>query len=309
MYLRSNESLSSRIKRIPPSLSRPFLSVCAKLQIAPVATYACLCLWNFRLVDQSKSHKDPANLDSLISFTGTRAESWFYVMSDAIEAQGGSLVTELTATLLNRSSYAVTSALQDLADTLNSMAATIARMSEHLDPDYFYNVIRPWISGFQNASARGLPNGIVYEDGTGQDRYQQLAGGSNGQTTLLPFFDLVLGIQHSTENRDFIKDMHEYMPGTHVNFLKIMSQHRSFRDFVADCPHDVGLHQAYNKAIESLKVLRSKHVNLVTRYIAMPSQKETSSRGTEMQGTAGTSPMPFLKSMREESGQAKLETL
>ena len=274
-----------------------------------MAAYACLCLWNFRLIDQSKSHKDPANLDSLISFTGTRAESWFYVMSVAIEAQGGCLVTELATTLLDPSPHAVKSVLQDLASTLDSMTVTMARMSEHLDPDYFWNVIRSWISGFQNASAKGLPNGIIYEDGTGQDRYQQLAGGSNGQTTLLPFFDLVLGIQHSTENKDFISDMHEYMPGIHIDFLKTISQHRSFRDFITERPHDVGLYQAYNQAVESLKVLRSKHVNLITRYIVIPSRKESSRHGTEVQGTAGTSPMPFLKSMREESEQAKLEAL
>lgn len=51
-------------------------------------------------------------------------------------------------------------------------------------------------------AAAGLPNGVFYDEGEGVGRWRQLRGGSNGQSSLIQFFDHILGIDHtSTGNR------------------------------------------------------------------------------------------------------------
>ena len=68
--------------------------------------------------------------------------------------------------------------------------------------------------------SRGLPNGLVYDDGTGKTEDRRVhAGGSNGQSSLIQFFDIVLGISHpSSSDGSFITDMRAYMPGKHRRF-------------------------------------------------------------------------------------------
>ena len=42
----------------------------------------------------------------------------------------------------------------------------------------------------------GLPSGVVFDTGKGDEPYRQYGGGSNAQSTLIQFFDAVLGVEH-----------------------------------------------------------------------------------------------------------------
>ena len=80
------------IKRLPPCISVPFLKISSHLGLPPTATYAALNLWNFAPLRLDSSLSDVENLRTLHTFTGTPDESWFYLISVAIESHGASII-------------------------------------------------------------------------------------------------------------------------------------------------------------------------------------------------------------------------
>jgi indoleamine 2,3-dioxygenase len=69
-------------------------------------------------------------------------------------------------------------------------------MYEKCSPPIFYHQIRPFLAGSKNMAAAGLPDGVFYDTGNGNGKWRQHSGGSNAQSSLIQFFDIVLGIEH-----------------------------------------------------------------------------------------------------------------
>ena len=47
----------------------------------------------------------------------------------------------------------------------------------------------------------GLPNGVFYDEGNGKGEWRQYSGGSNAQSSLIAFCDVVLRVEHC-ESKD-----------------------------------------------------------------------------------------------------------
>ena len=190
----------------------------------------------------------------------------------------------------------VTAALQIMAECLDELGSLLNRMYEHCDPHVFYHRIRPFLAGSKNMADAGLPNGVVFEDGSGVEPYRQYGGGSNAQSSLIQFFDIVLGITHrptgtgapisSTYNaqttqptsppppsHNFILEMRSHMPGPHARFLRDVSSAANIRSFVLAHPQNRPLSLAYDAALAMLRALRDKHIQLVSRYIITKSRE------------------------------------
>ena len=278
--------------RLPPSISVPLLAVSNHLEMLPVATYAALCLWNFKplFVDEEIDSLD--NLATLFTFTGSLDESWFYLVSVTIEARGGPIVPlMLTAMAAARQGDADTVArcLRTFAERLDELNQLLLRMHENCDPVIFYHRIRPFLAGSKNMAEAGLPLGVMLDTGSGQDEYRQYSGGSNGQSSLIQFFDIALGIEHHTtgeravsgaggarappSRNNFITDMRRYMPGPHARFLRDVASVANIRDFVKENSDNHPLSIAYDACISMLSNFRDKHIALVTRYIVLPSRE------------------------------------
>src|SRR5205823_4702295 len=86
--------------------------------------------------------------------------------------------------------------LRSFAERLDELGSILQRMYENCDPHVFYHRVRPFLAGSKNMADAGLPNGVIYEDGTGNEVYRQFSGGSNAQSSLIQFFDIVLGVEH-----------------------------------------------------------------------------------------------------------------
>ncbi|KAK4186773.1 Indoleamine 2,3-dioxygenase [Podospora australis] len=281
--------------RLPPPIAIPLLKVSAHLEVPPVATYAAVCLWNFKPLFMDEDIDNLENLASLMTFTGAIDESWFYLVSVAMEARGAPIVPlMLTAIAAARENdaNAVTKCLNTFAERLDDLTMLLLRMHENCDPTIFYNRIRPFLAGSKNMAEAGLPNGVLYEDNTGTETYRQYAGGSNAQSSLIQFFDIVLGIQHrptgekaappSERGREghppapkhnFIMEMRQYMPGPHRRFLNDVQSVANIREYVEQNRSNTELCVAYDACLAMLRALRDKHIAIVTRYIVLPSKE------------------------------------
>ncbi|EQK98798.1 Indoleamine 2,3-dioxygenase subfamily [Ophiocordyceps sinensis CO18] len=278
--------------RLPPSLSVPLLDIADRLQVPPVATYAAVCLWNFKPMFLDEDVDNLENLATLNTFTGSIDESWFYLVSVAIEARGAPvlpLMLNAMAAARRDDSPALARCLRAFAECLADLATILQRMHESCDPVIFYHRIRPFLAGSKNMAEAGLPRGVLYDDGSGTQVHRQYSGGSNAQSSLIQFFDIALGIRHrpTGETRDagpgspgrpapshnFIQDMRKYMPGPHARFLDDVSRVANIREYVESQLDDVELCTAYDACLAMLSAFRDKHVAIVPRYIINPSRE------------------------------------
>jgi indoleamine 2,3-dioxygenase len=193
----------------------------------------------------------------------------------------------------------VVEALHTFAERLDELGTLLTRMYENCDPHVFYHRIRPFLAGSKNMADAGLPNGVVYDDGTPNPPYRQYGGGSNAQSSLIQFFDIILGVEHrptgekprsqdsSTESEqeggtprkpkhNFIQDMRTYMPGPHRRFLEHVSLTANIREYVETHRSNRSLSIAYDACLAMLRALRDKHIQMVSRYIIVKSRESRS---------------------------------
>ena len=121
--------------------------------------------------------------------------------------------------------------------------------------------------------------------------------------------------------------MRDYMPGPHKKFLQRVSETANIRQYVTAHLHDTALKSAYNQCLEGLISFRNKHVQIVSRYLVVPlrtssvEKKETDGQVSSIRddilpealiskdiplGTGGTSPVEFLKQVRNETREGLL---
>lgn len=336
------------MQRIPPQLTLPLFQICERLEVPPVATYAGVCLWNYKPIFPDEPADDLDNLACLQTFTGSLDEQWFYLVSVAIEARGApSLPLMLQAMAAARvgDTTVVTDCLQHLAEILDEINVLLQRMYDNCDPYIFYKRIRPYLAGSKNMADAGLPRGLLYDDGSDQPEYRQYGGGSNAQSTLIQFFDIVLGVEHrptgvsrkstgtaSTETghrsrHGFIHEMRAYMPGPHRRFLEDVDSIANIRPFVEARRDDPALRIAYDACLAMLRAMRDKHIQMVSRYIIVQSRDARASHAAgsgeapamnlatatptdkkKLRGTGGTALIPFLKQARDETSEPTIET-
>ncbi|TGO77288.1 hypothetical protein BELL_0114g00040 [Botrytis elliptica] len=323
---------------LPPQISKPFLVVSSHLGLPPTATYAALNLWNFT---SSSSTQDLTDLDKLScqhTFTNTPDESWFYLVSVAIEARGAEVIP-----LMIQAMNAVRSdepeilifCLEKFSTCIQDCGKILERMYEKCDPEVFYHIIRPFLAGSKNMSAAGLPRGVFYDEGNGSGEWRMYSGGSNAQSSLIQFWDAVLGVKHVPTRpmgkpqsetvepkkgcHGFLEEMRNYMPGSHRAFLNQISEISPIHTYVDSSICSSSVTKAYNQAVETLTQFRNIHIQIVTRYIINPSRKAmaqgtekenaglnlavatTKKGGNDVRGTGGTQLIPFLKQSRDET--------
>lgn len=185
----------------------------------------------------------------------------------------------------------VTECLRCFAERLDELGSLLQRMYENCDPHVFYHRIRPFLAGSKNMAEAGLPNGVMFDDGTGHSPYVQYAGGSAAQSSVIQFFDVVLGVEHvptgqkrgdasdsegtgpPPPSHNFILEMRKYMPGPHRRFLEHVASVANIRDYVERRRNDRALTTAYDACLAMLRDFRDKHIQMVSRYIIVKSRE------------------------------------
>lgn len=324
---------------LPEQISKPWLETSDVLGLPPIATYADLCLWNFKqiLPTDTEDFWDLDNLTTINTFTGSIDESWFYLISVYFEYKGSFAIKaglEAAKSALNDDPKKLVAALQSLAECIDHLGSVLMRMEEMCDPHVFYFRIRPYLAGWKNMADVGLDkNGIMYKgDPSGKPR--AYAGGSNAQSSLIQFLDVLLSVKHySTGERPlphkektseqapenaFMDEMRFYMPKKHREFLKDLGDTTTIREYVLEHGDENSeLTISYDACLAMLKLFRDKHIQIVTRYVVLQAKKTAKmgssstmrsglarkkQNGAEEKGTGGTSLLPFLKQCRDETG-------
>jgi indoleamine 2,3-dioxygenase len=172
-----------------------------------------------------------SNMAALATYSGSLDESWFYLITTAIESSGAPCLSNITSAIENihNGDYAgLLTNLTTIESALAAMNDDLARMSEKCDPYVFYWKIRPYLAGWENMAEAGLPLGLIYEgvndvwnaetdeyaDMSHLDeaerllqQYRRYAGGSAAQSSLIAALDVAFGVEHhrTGEKPSFIK--------------------------------------------------------------------------------------------------------
>ena len=131
--------------------------------------------------------------------------------------------------------------------------------------------------------------------------------------------------------------MRTYMPGPHRRFLEHVSSVANIRDYVERRRHHHRpLCVAFDACLTMLQTFRDKHIQMVSRYIIIPSRasrkharslspraapphadhrspsttaipSSSTGRPGKLRGTGGTALIPFLKQARDETGEPAIE--
>lgn len=266
---------------LPEKVAVPLWRVSEKLGISPVLTHATVDLWNWHCTDGDFCVD---NLKARSSMTGTKDEEWFYMIMVAIEGHCGTILKFLVQLTYDRND--LVSKLEKIRDILKKICEVVQRMSEHCNPDFFYNKLRPYLSGSKGNDA--LPNGLIYEGIS--EKPQQFYGGSAAESTLFQVLDIVFGIAHAS---NYFIEIRKYMPEKHRSFLNFIMK-LNLDQLVRDDPEaEIILHEC----VATLKRFRQLHYNLVTMYIL----KQMPNNQNKAKGTGGTELQNFLKEIIRET--------
>ena len=105
------------------------------------------------------------------------------------------------------------------------------------------------------------------------------------------------------------------MPRPHRHFLAHVAKITDIREYVTSHPQEIGLYTAFNKCLECLVAFRNKHVQMVSRYIRVPSRASSKASGdnnktavsnSAAKSTGGTAPVKFLRQIRDETLESRV---
>lgn len=293
------------VDKLPEKLAKPWIAVSEHLGMCPVGCYASVVLYNYGLSDVS-GPLDAGNLHALQTFTGTKDESWFYMVHVLVElaaVPGLNAMVNAYDSMADQDNAAVETCLKTIQESLEAMKNKVNKMYDSCDAETFFVTLRPFLAGSNDP--KNFPNGVIYEGDT-EPSGRKYHGGSAAQSPVVYAFDVFFKLQHSCEKDDkFVKAMRNYMPLKHRQFLETMKEMRSVKDFCKESGNS-SLISSYNNAIDEFVEFRKNHIILVTHYI-INQIRHSVNPSLDQRGTGGTDLIEFLKRIRDDTKNLKLQ--
>uniref|UniRef100_A0AAZ3PAD8 Indoleamine 2,3-dioxygenase 2-like n=2 Tax=Oncorhynchus TaxID=8016 RepID=A0AAZ3PAD8_ONCTS len=294
---------------LPKSLALPYWLVSKRLGLPPILTYADSVLVNWRLKDPT-GDMEIGNLETLFSFPGGESCKGFFLVSLLVERAASSGIQgafSVMNAVVTCDIISIQKGLYKVGQSLRKMKEIFELMHRHVDPTAFHGTLRIFFSGWRDNPM--LPGGLLYEGIV--EEPMMLSGGSAAQSSSIQCFDALLGICHDDHAASFLKRMREYMLPSHRQLIETLSGCPPLRDFILSCSSP-SLCVNYDSCVSALVNLRSYHLSAVTRYITVPGHRARAMRcplngvgsALDETGTGGSSPLPFLKSIRDATQRA-----
>ncbi|XP_014010172.1 indoleamine 2,3-dioxygenase 2 [Salmo salar] len=294
---------------LPKSLALPYWLVSKRLGLPPILTYADSVLVNWRLKDPI-GDMEIGNLETLFSFPGGESCKGFFLVSLLVERAASSGIQgafSVMNAVVTCDIISIQKGLYKVGQSLRKMKEIFELMHRYVDPTAFHGTLRIFFSGWRDNPM--LPGGLLYEGVV--EEPMMLSGGSAAQSSSIQCFDVLLGICHDDHAASFLKRMREYMLPSHRQLIETLSGCPPLRDFILSCSSP-SLCINYDSCVSALVNLRSYHLSAVTRYITVPGHRARTMRcplngvgsALDETGTGGSSPLPFLKSIRDATQRA-----
>ncbi|XP_077378387.1 indoleamine 2,3-dioxygenase 1 isoform X1 [Festucalex cinctus] len=313
------EGESDTVQMLPRTLALPYWELSQRLGLPPILTHADAVLANWRKKDP-EGPLDIENLELLVSIPGGESVRGFFIVTLMVELAAIPALRSIPQVINGLrcgDTEAVAKGLQDISQSIDSMAECLRLMHEHVDPSVFYGIMRIFLSGWKDNPC--MPKGLVYEGV--QTEPMEYSGGSAAQSSLLHCFDEILGVKHEAKSGAFLTCMRNYMLPAHQQLIQDISLQPSLRTFVQQQASE-RLTEAFQECVSKLLALRSYHITVVTRFITIPATKARQLRNRrgdaeaeviskapatlEERGTGGTGIMSFLKSVRNQTRDTML---
>ncbi|MEL6867744.1 MAG: hypothetical protein AAFP19_25185 [Bacteroidota bacterium] len=274
---------SPGVKVLPRAIALPWVALSEQMDRLPILSHPSGVLNNWRKLDpEGEFH--PKNLATLLQFNHASDEAWFYLITAQIEAIGARAILPLLTCrqhVESREYDAAIPLLQKGEAILKEMTLALNSLYDHCDPAIFYHEIRPFLASFEAVTYEGV-----------QPAQHSYHGGSAAQSSLLQFFDAIFGIRYEGTTAAYLLEMRKHMPRPHADWLRWVEQGTSLQSA------DYGPYQeAYEAAVAALIEFRNAHLKVVAIYIMKPAAKTEK----EAKGTGGTSPLIFLKDIRNKN--------
>ena len=291
------------VYKVPKKIAVPWVQVSEHIGLLPVATYAATVLYNYSLPDPSKP-LDDMNVHAVSTFTDSEDEPWFYVVHVLVEmaaVPGLKAVHHAYSAMSGHQNSALAQDLRDVTESLQKMLLAMQKMYDHCNPKFFFLDLRPFLAGSKGTDAfegRQLIFEGIYPNPP------EYRGGSGAQSTANPCFDIFLGAKHTGDEDEFLKEIRDYMPRKHREYLEALSCQPSVREYVK-LSGDSELIGSYNETVDAFSDFRCEHITLVTRYI-VSQRRHSINMSLDDRGTGGTPFMIFLKKVRDDTNKMKI---
>lgn len=283
-------SASPSRKTLCKNLAKPLVWLSSHFGKPPILSYCSYSLNNWKRIDASKDI-ELGNIELLQNFIDLYDENWFILIHVDIERKA-SLAIEAAVDAIpcaeKEDAHDLLLKLGAISASLQMMINTLRRMPEHCSPEIYYKRVRPWIMYFEN---------VVYE---GVDATPKTLRGETGaQSSIMPFLEAILGLSHQESVlTQHLRTMSFYMPLTHQLLIETAERTSQIREFIIRSG-SAELKGAYNHCLERMFEFRDIHLSYARFYIHQ--------KTADPKGTGGTTFMPWLEQMRNETNQMLLK--
>ena len=292
-------------KILPEVVSDPWVKLSKYLGRPPILSYASYCLDNWYKINDDK----PIALDNVAlinNFLGGVDEDWFVTIHVCIEDAASEAIDsayKLSKLHENSKTEEFLLNLDRINNSLKKVNEIFSKMPEKCDPYIYYHRVRPYIFGTKDNP--DLKKGLIYENQYNNEP-QFFRGETGAQSSIIPFLDGALGIEHTNDNlRHYLNEMRDYMPPNHRKMIEDVETSSNAKELIY---RSKKLIQKYNSCLEEIRKFRAQHLEYAATYIHKQAQVSNSfgSGGSTVRGTGGTPFMKYLKKHRDETNQQKV---
>ena len=292
-------------KILPEVVSDPWVKLSKYLGRPPILSYASYCLDNWYKINDDK----PIALDNVAlinNFLGGVDEDWFVTIHVCIEDAASEAIDsayKLSKLHENSKTEEFLLNLNRINNSLKKVNEIFSKMPEKCDPYIYYHRVRPYIFGTKDNP--DLKKGLIYENQYNNEP-QFFRGETGAQSSIIPFLDGALGIEHTNDNlRHYLNEMRDYMPPNHRKMIEDVEVSSNAKELIY---RSKKLIQKYNSCLEEIRKFRAQHLEYAATYIHKQAQVSNSfgSGGSTVRGTGGTPFMKYLKKHRDETQKQKI---
>ncbi|MBI4084624.1 MAG: hypothetical protein HY431_01835 [Candidatus Levybacteria bacterium] len=283
-----------RATRLPEGIANPLYEITKRIgKNHPILSYDGYGLGNWRKKDPN-GPLEIENLDTLLTFTNLPDERWFILIHSEIEAEAAPAVQALQSlqeAALWGNDHGVENHLQTIRNATLEMVTTLRRMPEGNSPEQYATGFRPYIQGFDGVAYEGV------QEYNGEPQF--LRGETGAQSSIMPALDIALGVEHDPENimARHLKEMKEYMPRRHQEFLQQLQKRPSVRGYIKKSGSKI-LQELYNDILDNQAKFRTQHLEFAKTYIL--------NKVGDTLGTGRTEYPVFLANMRDKTYETKI---